>query len=245
MTSSGSVQFDALRSALTGQPGLRAELENALLLNVQRVNPTDRANRFGSGAAVEWILAAVSFAAGVITAPGGHNVNGFDLQDFRQEARGLWSVKNQTKRGDFRISNGLGGGGRGLVDATVFLSPGLPGLTFLDPTLHREAAGLARLTGDAVVLPFSAVARHAATHPECVAPCSMPSNPGTGTDDPWMDYVENLLTSGRFPLLEQMFVRSAAVELNLPGQLKALAEMRRSGALDDRQYQLAVDRLLD
>lgn len=245
MDTSGSRQFDALRSALIGQPGLRAELESALLLNVQRVNPTDRANRFGSGAAVEWILAAVAFAAGVITLPGGHNLNGFDLQDFREASRGLWSVKNQTKKGDFRISNGLGGGGRGLVDATVFLSPALPGLTFLDPARHLDAAARAKSTGDAVVLPFSAVAQHATDHPECVAPCAMPANPGTGTDDPWMDYVENLLTGGRFPLLAQLFVRSAHAESTLTSELKALAQMRRAGELDERRYQLALDRLLD
>lgn len=245
MLTSGSSHFDALRSALIGQPGLRAELESALLLNVQRVNPTDRANRFGSGAAVEWILAAVAFAAGVITMPGGHNLNGFDLQDFREASRGLWSVKNQTKKGDFRISNGLGGGGRGLVDATIFLSPALPGLTFLDPAQHPLTAAKARPTGDAVVLPFSAIATHAADHPECVAPCVMPVNPGTGADDPWMDYVENLLTSGRFPLLAQLFVRSAPTDTSLVSDLRMLAELRRTGALEESRYQQALDRLLD
>src|ERR1700756_3616646 len=112
-TGSGSAAFDAIRSVMETSPALRAELENALDLNVRRVNPTDRANRFGSGAAVEWILAAVAYATGLLPVPGGHNANGFDLRDIREGARGLWSVKNQTKSGEWRITNGLGGAGGG------------------------------------------------------------------------------------------------------------------------------------
>lgn len=243
--SSGSTNFDALRSALAGQPGLRAELESALLLNVQRVNPTDRANRFGSGAAVEWILAAAAFSSGVVSVPGGHNLNGFDLRDVRDRARGLWSVKNQTRRGDFRISNGLGGGGRGFVEPTLFLSPSLPGIVFVDPALHPDVALQARETGDAVVLPFGAILRHAEARPDCVARCNMPSNPGNGQFDPWMNYVRDLLSADRFPLLAQLFVAAAPRSSDLTDQIRSLVALRESSALSEEQYQAALDLLLD
>jgi len=242
-TSSGSKAFDDLRNALLHQPALRAELEAALDLNVRRVNPTDRANRFGSGAAVEWILAAVAYAAGVLSIPGGHNANGFDLRDLREDARGLWSVKNQTKRGEFRITNGLGGAGGGFADATIFVSPTLPGLTFVDPSIHTETAAQAIEKSDAVVLPFAAVLLHAQEHPECVAACSMPLNPRTGTEDPWMDYVENLLSADRFPQLSRLFVVSKPVTGTLTSELQALVAMRDSGQISAEQFNLMLTKL--
>lgn len=153
---SGSPAFDRPRGARDRH--LRAEA--ALVLDARRVNPTDRANRFGSGAAVEWILAAVAYAAEVVTLPGGHNSIGFDLRDLREEARGLRSVE-KNKRGDWRITNGLGGAGGGFRDPTVFVSPTLPGLTLVDPEHHVDAASQAVVTADAVVLPARVVKEHA------------------------------------------------------------------------------------
>lgn len=242
-TTSGSPAFDRLRTALLLQPALKAELQAALDLNVRRVNPTDRSNRFGSGAAVEWILAAVAYSAGVLSIPGGHNSNGFDLRDLRDQARGLWSVKNQTKRGEYRISNGLGGAGGGFSDATIFVSPALPGLTFVDPTLHVETASRVVEKSDAVVLPFAAVAEHAAAHPECVAECAMPTNPGTGQEDPWMDYVENLLSPDRFPQLSGLFVAAKPPTGTLASELQALVLMRDSGQITPAQFDLLIGRL--
>ena len=217
--SSGSVHFDRLRDRLAADSHLRSELESALDLNVRRVNPTDRANRFGSGAAVEWILAAAAYAAGVLTLPGGHNANGFDLRDLRDDARGLWSVKNTTHRAEFRLTNGIGGPGAGFRDPVVFLSPGLPGLVFVDPGLLQNVTAEIRIKADATVLPFRAVEEHARQHPECVAPCRMPSNPGTGLDDPWMEYVQSLLSADRFPQLSQLFVAARPVQGTLTGEL--------------------------
>lgn len=240
---SGSHVFDQLRSALLTNPGLRGELEAALDLNVHRVNPTDRANRFGSGAAVEWILASVAFAAGVLSIPGGHNANGFDLRDLREDARGLWSVKNQTKRGEWRITNGLGGSGAGFQDATIFVSPSLPGLTFVDPRIHRDVTAEVAIKSDAVTLPAAAVERHAAAHPECVAACRMPTNPGTGDEDPWMDYVQNLLSPGRFPRLSSLFAASKPPENSLATDLQALVALREAGQITADQFNKLVDKL--
>lgn len=240
---SASQAFSTFRSALEDDPSLRREMEAALDLNVRRVNPSDRANRFGSGAAVEWILASVAYAAGVITIPGGHNANGFDLRDLLDEVReGLWSVKNQTRRGEFRISNGLGGGGKGFIEPTVFLSPALPGIVFADPEIH-DIAEQAVAKADAVVLPFRAVLDHAEEHPGCVAECQMPINPGTGSDDPWLDYVASLLAPERFPQLSIMFVESKPVANNLSAEIVRLAALRDAGTITTEQFGNLVSQL--
>lgn len=222
---------------------LLSELEAALDLNVRRINPTDRANRFGSGAAVEWILAAVAFASGALSIPGGHNANGFDLRDLRDDARGLWSVKNQTRRGEWRISNGLGGAGNGFVEPTIFVSPSLPGLTFVDPELHLDVSRQVVRKSDAVTLPPRVIEEHSSLHPECVANCTMPKNPGTGTEDPWMDYVENLLTRDRFPQLSNLFVAARPAAGTLTSELKSLLAMRDSGQITPDQFSVLVAKL--
>lgn len=243
MTSSGSAAFDQLRDTLARDSHLRSEVEAALDLNVRRVNPTDRANRFGSGAAVEWILGSVAYAAGVLSVPGGHNANGFDLRDLREDARGLWSVKNQTKRGEWRISNGLGGSGGGLKDATVFVSPSLPGLTFVDPSVHTHVASQVVVKSDAVTLAARVVVDHAHAHPECVAPCSTPTNPGTGQEDPWMRYVENLLSPDRFPQLSRLFVASKPTNSTLSSELLALVGLRDTGQITADQFDVMIRRI--
>lgn len=239
---SGSPAFDQLRDALRNQPRLRSELESALDLNVHRVNPTDRANRFGSGGAVEWILAATAYSAGVLAVPGGHNADGFDLRDVREGARGLWSIKNTTKRSDFRLTNGLGGAGAGFTDPVIFLSPALPGLTYIDPERHRIAASQVREMRDAAVLPFRAVQQHTVDHPECVAECAMPSNPGTGQADPWMDYVESLLHPELFPRLSALFADARPPVANFAGELRALIDLRDRGEITPEQFDRLIDR---
>lgn len=240
---SGSASFDALRDALEGDAHLRSELEAALDLNVRRVNPTDRANRFGSGGAVEWILAAVAYAAELVTIPGGHNANGFDLRDLREDARGLWSVKNTTKKSDFRMSNGIGGAGAGFTDPVVFLSPALPGITFVDPTVHADVTAQVVVKPDATILKFRVIEEHARQHPECVAPCRMPTNPGTGFDDPWMDYVESLLSADRFPQLSKLFVAAKPIGGTLSSELQSLVGQRDAGNISAEQFDLLVRRL--
>ena len=240
--SSGSPAFDDLRRALSADAQLRTELEQALRANVYRVNPTDRANRFGSGGAVEWILASAAFAAGVLSVPGGHNTNGFDLRAVREDARGLWSVKNQTspKAMAYRITNGLGGSGEGFTEPTVFLSPNLPGIVFTDPDVHTDLAAQTYDSGDATMLGFAAVRAHAIEHPECVAACEMPANPGTGEEDPWLAFVESLLNPQQYPTLARMFVASKPTQGTVASELQALVALRDAGSLTREQFDAAV-----
>lgn len=243
--SSGSEAFDAFRDALAANTQLRSELEQALRANVYRVNPTDRANRFGSGGAVEWILASAAFAAGVLSIPGGHNANGFDLRALREDARGLWSVKNQTapRAMAYRITNGLGGSGGGFTEPTVFLSPHLPGVVFADPKIHADLAGRVYDSGDATMLAFAAIRTHAETHPECVARCEMPVNPGTGNEDPWLAFVESLLNAQQYPTLSRMFAASKPTTGTLASELHSLVALRDAGSLTREQFDAAVQRI--
>lgn len=240
--SSGSVPFDTLRDALAADAGLRAELESALRLNVHRVNPSDRANRFGSGAAVEWILASVAYAAGVLSIPGGHNANGYDLRALREDARGMWSVKNQTVASGaaYRLTNGLGGSGKGFVEPTVFLSPALPGLVFADPAIHTGIAAKVYGTDDATMLGFAAVRAHAAAHPECVAVCDMPVNPQTGDEDPWRAFIESILAPAQYPRLSKMFEAAKPTSGTFASQLQAVTALYDAGTLTRAQFDDAV-----
>ena len=243
MPSSGSAEFDRLREELLKNDGLRKELEWALVANVNRVNPADRANRFGSGAAVEWILASVAFNAGIFTIPAGHGMDGFDLRDLRKQAQGLWSVKNTTRRSDFRLSNGMGGAGKGFSEPIVLLSPKLPGLTFADPHFHADLAEMCRETGDATILPFRAALDHATRHPECVAECKMPENTGVGKDDPWMDYVNSLLDSDQFPLLSKMFRESKRPSKSFSSEIRELMELRDAGDISTELFEDLLKRI--
>lgn len=246
MPTSGSDAFDRFRDVLASDESLRAELERALQLNIDRVNPSDRGNRFIFGGTVEWVLAAAAYAAGVLTVPSGHGTDAFDLVDLAREARGLWSVKTQSGKTpqDFRISNGLGGAGKGLTSSTVFVSPHLPGLVFLDPALHLEALTGIKATGDATILRHASVAEHAALHPACVAPLRIPKNAGTGTEDPLVEYVRSLVTPTHFPRLSRLFREASHEGVSLAEGLVALAELRARGLLTEAEFAQVKEKLL-
>ena len=245
MPSSGSDAFDKFRATLDRDAGLRGELEAALDLNVNRVNPSDPGGRFISGGAVEWILAATAYKAGIVSVPGGHSARGFDLQDLLNAARGLWSVKNQTspKKSAYRLTNGLGGAGLGFVEPTVFLSPHLPGVVFVDPVAHPETTGKAEQLSDAWVIGFRHIAAHAADHPECVARCKLPANPGTGTHRPDMDYTEGLLSPERFPRLSTLFREAKPPSSSLTQDLQDLIAMKNRGELTDELFEALVRKM--
>src|SRR5438105_312648 len=68
--SSGSAKFEKFRDAMSKDKALVRELEVALQVNVDRVNPSDPGNRFITGGAAEWIIAAAAWEANVLTVPG-------------------------------------------------------------------------------------------------------------------------------------------------------------------------------
>lgn len=246
MKSSGSETFDRLRDAVGADPGLRAQVENALLTLVEQVNVSDRGSRWVAGGTAEWILAAAAFAVGAIALPAGHNADGFDLEDILSASRAAFSVKSSfsTSASDFRLTNGLGGSGKGFADPTVFLHPRLPGVVYIDPIRHAEAAKEARASSDATVLRLSAVRVHAEQHPECVIALTVPRNRGRGTTDPATLFAKELLTSGHYPLLGKVFGAAAGTSRSVADEIQALRALRDQGALDDKQFKRAVDRVI-
>lgn len=197
------------------------------------------------GAAVEWLIAAAAWSLGVLTIPGGHGVNGFDLVDLQNAARGMWSVKAQTakSKGEYRLTNGLGGSGRGFTEPTVFVSPHLPGLVFIDPDTHVAAASMARAKSDAVVLPFGVVARHATDHPECVAALEAPVNEGRGRENPFLAYTETIATPERFPRLAGMFQAAKPQQTGVVGDVNALIALRDSGQISEDQFSALLSKV--
>jgi len=228
------------------EPGIRGELEAALQLLIDRVDPLDRGARFVVGTAVEWIIAATAWSAGVLAAPGGHSVDGFDLQDVEQQARALWSVKSSFRRESsaFRITNGLGGPGRGLTDPTLFLHPRLPGVVFVHPDLHQDITQGAVEKRDGTDLALRHLLVHASERPECVVPLRMPTNEHRGKEDPALLFTKALLAPDRFPRLNRVFAAAETAVGSLADEIARLAALRDTGALSAEEYALAKDRLL-
>jgi hypothetical protein len=242
---SGSVEFDRLRRHLEEQPTVRREMENAFAFLLARANPTDRAARFVVGGAVEWIVAAAAWSSGVLTNPAGHNANGFDLADLLDDAKGLWSIKFSAapSPGEFRLTNGIGGAGKGFVEPTIFIHRKLGGLVLIDPVLHPEVVAQAVQKSDAVTLPFKVVARFASQHPECVALVEVPVNEGQAANDPFA-FVKELLAPAHFPNLAKVFLDADPVSLPVSEELKSIAALHAEGMLSDEERTLAIAKLL-
>lgn len=242
MTTSGSPQFDRLREAFLADPALRQETEWAFRLAVETYNPSDRGLRFITGGIGEWIVTVAAYRAGVVTLPEGHNADGHDTQDLLAQARALWSIKTSYKNdnGTFTITNGQGGPGPGLIVPTIFLSPNLPGIVYVNPNVHPEMVALQEPKSDSMKLAKRHIAAHAAAHPECVVPFTMPENPGSAVRDPGLEAVRLLLDGPQFPRLSKMFRDTARVDTTLVEQLRELRAMRDKGALSEESYQAAV-----
>jgi hypothetical protein len=245
-SASGSAQFDRLRAHLIRVPAVRSEVESALQVLIDRVNPSDRGARFVIGTAVEWILAAAAWEAGVITTPGGHSVDGFDLQDVESQAKGLWSVKSSFRKSGstFRITNGMGGAGRGLTDPTVFLHPRLPGAVLVHPDAHPDVAARVVAKADGTDLAFRWIDDHALANPECVIELRMPENEGRGREDAALLFTKGLLSEARFPRLSRVFAENEVQATSLAAEIGRLAALRDAGELSPEEYTAAKARLL-
>lgn len=246
MTSSGSPQFDRLRDTFARDAALRQEVEWAFRLAVETYNPSDRGLRFIAGGIGEWVVTLAAYYAGVVTLPEGHNADHYDTRDLLAQAQALWSVKtsyDSRATYKFRITNGQGGAGRGLVVPTVFLSPSLPGIVYVHPELHPELPAAQEPRGDSVVLGVPHIAAHAAARPECVIPFQMPVNPGAAIRDPGLEAVRLLVEGPQYPRLGTMFRDTERAPTTIVEQLKELTAMRSRGELSDEQFHAAVQRV--
>lgn len=244
---SGSPEFDALREAFARDAMLRTELEWAYGLAVENYNPSDRGLRFITGGIGEWIITLATYRAGIVTLPDGHNADGHDTAKVLSDTRGLWSVKTSySLKNKFTISNGQGGPGAGFVTPTVFLSPGLPGITFISPSVHPEILEQVEWRGDSTALAKPVVADFALRHPECVIPFSMPENPGAAIKDPSLEAVRIIVDNTNFPRLRSMFLDVAAAtseERSIVAEIQKAKRLYEDGAITKRQFVALVNKL--
>lgn len=240
-------QFARLRTAFAKDPALRVETEWAFRLAVETYNPSDRGLRFISGGIGEWIVTLAAYQAGIVTMPDGHNADGHNTADLLAQNKALWSIKTSYRaKGAFIITNGQGGPGPGLVVATLFLAPGLPGITLGDPDLHRHLVDAQTWHKDNVKIAKDVIKAHAEDHPDCVIPFTMPVNPDAAIRDPGLEAVRLLIDGPQFPRLSKMFQDVATrAKTTVVDQLQRLAKMKSDGLLDDDQYRAAVRRVTD
>ena len=245
--SSGSEAFDLLRTAFLSDPTLRTETEWAYRLAVETYNPSDRGLRFITGGIGEWIITLAAYRAGLVTLPDGHNADGHDTASVLAEAKGLWSVKTSYRKGGkFTITNGQGGPGLGLVVPTVFLSPDLPGIVYVNPETHPEMVGLVAWHKDSTSIAKADVAGFAVLHPECLIPFTMPENPGSAVKDPGLEAVRLIVDNSNFPRLRTMFVdvsKAAAEDQSLIAQIQQAKKLHADGTLTDAQFDALIGKL--
>lgn len=196
--------FLALGAAFKSSPTLQVETELALAAILERLNPSERGTRFLTGGAYEWVLAVACWASGIKAIPGGHSENGFDLLEYMEGLRGLWSLKSFTSvklSGSVRIINKMSGGPVTWHHATVFISPDLPGLVYLDPLVATSYSALTKENDEALTLAATVIKQYAINNPACVVPFEAPVNSGHGSESPQLDIVSSILTSGTYGVL--------------------------------------------
>lgn len=239
---SGSEEWDRLKAAIESDPQLKSEIEWLLSLSLETYNPSDNGIRFITGAIGEWMLAFAAYAAGVLTLPDGHTATGHDLRSLRLQVGEMWSVKSASKEGgNFRITNGLGGAGKGMTTPIVFWSPEFQGMIYAHPTRHPWVKEAEYSTRDGIVIPKSVIQKHGASNPDCYVRVKIPVNPGTATRDPGFEAVKLLIEGPQFVRLKKMLNDVAQSEdSSVVAQLRELQAMRSAGLLSEDAYEAAV-----
>lgn len=242
---SGSDDWDRLKAAIESDVQLKAEIEWLLLLSLETYNPSDGGNRFITGAIGEWMLAFAAYAAGVLTLPDGHSATGHDLRSLRTQAGEMWSVKSASKPGgNFKITNGQGGAGKGMTTPIVFWSPEFDGMVYAHPSFHPWVKTAEYSVRDGMVIPKKVIHQHAKDNPSCFIPLRIPVNPGTATRDPGFEAVKLLVEGPQFVRLKKMLEDVAFQEnTTVVSQLRALQAMRSAGELSDAAYDAAVHKV--
>lgn len=248
MTTSGSTEFDRLRAHLIANANVKREVEFAFSSLLTAANPSDRGLRFLFGSGAEWIMAATAWAAGILTAPAGHNADGFDLGDLLNNAKGLWSVKASASAsaGDIRLKNFMGdGSGAAWTEPTLFVGPYLNGAVLVDPSLHVDVSEKVRRGSDALLLGGGVVKKFASQNPANYVSFDVAINNGGSANDPYA-FVKSVITPEHFPILSKPLVASEpAVASNLVDDIRKLAELRDQGVLDEEAFSKALGVLVN
>ena len=211
--------FEKLKESFKKNPEIRIEVELALAAVLERLNPSDRGTRFLTGGAYEWVIAVAAWASEIQVFPGGHSENGFDLLEYMESLKGVWSVKSFTGEslsGSLRIINKMSPGDINWTQPTIFISPDLPGIVFFDPKLAATYASMATQNDEALSISGAYIKKYAEDNPSCVIPLNAPVNPGNGKESPQLDIVSSILTSGTYthlgPVMNKMRQMATTVD---------------------------------
>jgi hypothetical protein len=247
MSGSGSIQFDRLRDHLLNNKDVKREVEFAFSSLLTAANPSDRGLRFLFGNGAEWIMAAAAWSAGVLTAPAGHNQNGFDLGDLLTKAKGIWSVKASASSspGDIRLKNFMGdGAGADWNEPTLFVAPYLKGAVLVEPSIHTEVKEAMRHGSDALLLGGGVVRKFADANPANYLSFDVAINQGGGVNDPYA-FVKSVITPEHFPVLSRPFLAAAPITTSSRvDEITKLVDLRDRGVLTESQFKAAIDQVV-
>ena len=221
---------------------LRLEVEFAMAALLERLNPSDRGTRFLTGGGYEWIMAVACWASGIQVIPGGHSENGFDLLEYMESLKGLWSLKSFTTEnlsGSLRIVNKMSSNDVEFKHPTVFISPGLPGLTLLDPVLAPKYAQMVTQNDEAVLISGNLIKKYAEDNPDFVIPFTAPVNKGNGRESPQLDIVASILTAGTYPNLGPVMSRMRQIA----STVTFLRKQHEAGEIDDSTFKNLLSNL--
>lgn len=246
--SSGSIEFDRLKQELENNTGLKKEVEFAFSALLRAANPSDRGMRFLFGQGAEWIIASAAWEAGVLTAPSGHNQNGFDLGYLLNSAQGIWSIKASASKhnGTVRLKNFMGEGvGAEWEEPTLFVSPYLGGAVLVHPKIHTQVTQKARHSGDALTIGCGAVKKFAKENPENFAPFEVIENIGQNRADPYA-FIRSILKPDIFPILSRPFQEAQAkTSTTVVDSIQELVRLEKDGVLTKDQLSQAISKTLE
>jgi hypothetical protein len=234
--------FSILKKAFDQNPDLRVEVELSMAALLERLNPSERGTRFLTGGSYEWIMAVACWASGIQVMPAGHSQNGFDLMEYMQALKGLWSVKSFTNAefsGNPRLINKLGSGSAKFNEPTIFISPALPGIVYLDPKLAPIYASTVIEDAESVRIRANLVKKYSIDNPECVIPFNAPINPRTGKESPQLDIVVSILTSGTYPKLGPVMTKMRQIA----STVTFLRKQFETGEIDEITFRKMLDNL--
>ena len=225
--------FQRLIDSFNKEPEIKHEVELALAAILERLNPSDRGTRFLTGGAYEWVMAVAAWASDIQVFPGGHSENGFDLLEYMDALKGVWSVKSFTGpslSGSIRIINKMSPAHVVFDHPTIFISPDLPGIVYMDPKMAPVYASMVTQNDEAVLISGKYIKKYAEDNPDCVLPLAAPINPKNGKESPQLDIVAAILTSGTYthlgPVMNKM--RQMATTVDFLRKQYALGEINEA-----------------
>ncbi len=239
---------EAWGSFQRGFPKVRVEFERALNEVIGRVNVTDRSGRFVVGDAVEYLVAAAFYSAGVpLTPRGSGNADDYDIDTCVGELKTTFSVKSSFPRkiGTIRLKNKMVG-----LTAWTWSEPTLfvireTGIVYAEPKTHVQLAAKVHDTKDAYSLNVRDIRAHAVEHPECLVTATVPVNPGTGKENAGRALFRDIIDHPSYPtlrsILERENLRSGRAVFEALDDLKGRLER---GEITPQQYQALVDRVV-